>query len=100
MATEAKKVQQQEQDSKRTGYAGNGTIGSGQTHAITKAPEGFLEVLLAIFKDEGLEGLYRGCGAQIFTAVSKAGILLTTKEKIAAFALGLLAVFGKRRTLA
>ena len=53
-------------------------------------------MLLQIFREDGIEGLYRGCGAQIFTGVCKSGILLTTKEKIAAFALGLLVLLGKK----
>lgn len=56
-----------------------------------------VQVLLAILRTEGVEGLYRGCSAQIFTAVSKSGILLTTKEKIAAFAMSLLIVLGRRQ---
>ena len=53
-------------------------------------------MLLDIFRAEGVEGLYRGCSAQIFTAVSKSGIMLTTKEKIAAFALQLLLLTRRR----
>ena len=55
-----------------------------------------LQVLLQIFRAEGVDGLYRGCSAQIFTAVCKSGILLTTKEKIVAFALGLVMLFRRK----
>lgn len=48
------------------------------------------EIFLEIWQSEGLSGLYRGCYAQIFTAVSKSGILLTVKERLAALALLLL----------
>ena len=79
---------------------GNGNCGGGGSAVsggtLTRAPPGFAEVLLTIFREEGLEGLYRGCYAQIFTGVCKSGILLTTKEKIAAFALGLLVMLGKK----
>ena len=44
------------------------------------AERSFVRVLLELFQKEGVEGLYRGCAAQIFTAVTKSGILLTTKE--------------------
>ena len=45
-------------------------------------------------------GLYRGCATQIFTAVTKSGILLTTKEQLAAFAMGIvLLAKGRRMTL-
>ena len=57
-------------------------------------------VLLDIWGAEGLRGLYRGCEAQIFTAVSKSGILLTTKEQLARFALGLVLMLRKRRIAA
>jgi adenine nucleotide transporter 17 len=60
------------------------------TDPAVAAEHGMLQVLRRIFREEGLGGLYRGCSAQILTAVGKSGILLTTKEKIAAFTLGLL----------
>jgi len=49
--------------------------------------KGMAETLVAIWQREGLPGLFRGCSAQIFTAVAKSGILLTCKERLAAFAL-------------
>lgn len=84
------------------GGSSNGGSSKGGSHgAISHKPQlGFAEVLLKIWKEEGIEGLYRGCGAQIFTAVCKSGILLTTKEKIAAFALGLLLLMRKRHSKA
>ena len=79
----------------------NGGSHGGSHGAISSKPQlGFAEVLLKIWREEGIEGLYRGCGAQIFTAVCKSGILLTTKEKIAAFALGLLLLMRKRHSKA
>ena len=44
-------------------------------------------VFADILRSEGVPGLFRGCSAQIFTAVSKSGILLAAKERLAAFAL-------------
>ena len=60
---------------------------------------GMLQVLIDIVRNEGVEGLFRGCSAKIFTAVFKSGILLTTKEKIARFAMVLLMVLGRRKKL-
>ena len=53
--------------------------------------------LREIYEAEGLAGLYRGVEAQCFTAVSKSGVLLTTKEQLARFALGLVLYFRRRR---
>ena len=48
------------------------------------------QTLLKIIRTEGAAGLYRGCGAQIATAVSKSGILLMSKEQLARYALALI----------
>jgi len=56
---------------------------------------GILDVLIGIWRTEGLAGLFRGCEAQIFTAVTKAGILLTAKEKLFQYAIVLVMVLGK-----
>lgn len=61
---------------------------------------GLVQVLLDVLEREGPMGLYRGCATQIFTAVTKSGILLTTKEQLAAFAMGIvLLAKGRRMTL-
>ena len=64
--------------------------------------QGMLRVLLDIVEQEGVGGLYAGCAAQIFTAVTKSGILLTTKEQLAAFAMRLVLMLqrGRRQRLA
>ena len=81
-------------------HAANGETTKAANGAAPSPPQlgqgGMVQVLLDIVRNEGFEGLYRGCSAQIFTAVCKSGILLTMKEKIAAFALALLITF--RRT--
>ena len=85
---------------------GNGSNGTATTpnpppppaKALAVEP-GMLQVLIDIVRNEGVEGLFRGCSAQIFTAVFKSGILLTTKEKIARFAMLLLMVLGRRKKL-
>jgi len=59
-----------------------------------------VEVIHEIWRREGLSGLYRGCDAQIFTAVTKSGILLTAKEKLFEYALLLATLFSKARRLA
>ena len=59
---------------------------------------GMASVLLEILRSEGVGGLYRGCDAQIFTAVSKSGLLLGSKEQIAAYsAMLVLSLSGSRR---
>jgi adenine nucleotide transporter 17 len=58
---------------------------------------GMALTLARLLREEGFAGLYRGCGAQIFTAVSKSGIMLTTKEQLAAFALGLVLLLRRKR---
>jgi hypothetical protein len=50
-------------------------------------PKGMAETFVNIWRREGAEGLFRGCSAQIFTAVSKSGIQLAGKEQLAGFAL-------------
>ena len=52
---------------------------------------------MRIVRTEGAAGLYRGCGAQIATAVSKSGILLMTKEQLARYALGLILLLRSQR---
>ena len=69
---------------------------SGSPRTVSVEPPGMLQVLLSIWQAEGLDGLFRGCSAQIFTAVCKSGVLLTTKERIATFALGVLVLCGRR----
>ena len=81
----------------QNGNATNGHGANGAAASSSKGDGGMVHVLLNILRTEGLEGLYRGCSAQIFTAVSKSGILLTTKEKIASFALALLVAFGRAK---
>ena len=58
---------------------------------------GLVQVLIDVIEREGAAGLYRGCATQIFTAVTKSGILLTTKEQLAAFAMGLVLLLKGRR---
>eukprot|EP00966_Prymnesium_polylepis_P271634 6275666-Prymnesium_polylepis.1 len=58
-----------------------------------------VEVLTDIWRTEGFAGLYRGCDAQIFTAVTKSGILLTAKEKLFQYAVLLISLFNKRQRL-
>ena len=58
---------------------------------------GLIRVLLDVIEQEGVAGLYRGCAAQIFTAVTKSGILLTTKEQLAAFAMTLVLMVRGRQ---
>ena len=87
---------------------GNGSGGkAAQAPALAPAArrrqrQGILRVLLDIVEQEGVGGLYAGCAAQIFTAVTKSGILLTTKEQLAAFAMRLVLVLqrGRRQRLA
>lgn len=55
------------------------------------------KTLAHVVREEGVEGLYRGFYAQIFSAVAKSGILLTTKEQLFRFAMGLILVLGRRR---
>ena len=84
------------------GNGGNGTATTPNPPPPAKAvavEPGMLQVLIDIVRNEGVEGLFRGCSAQIFTAVFKSGILLTTKEKIARFAMLLLMVLGRRKKL-
>ena len=57
------------------------------------------KVLAQIVREEGLLGLYRGCNAQVFSAVAKSGILLTAKEKLFRFAMGIILVLSQRRKL-
>ena len=52
-----------------------------------QASKGMAETFVDIWRREGTPGLFRGCSAQIFTAVSKSGIQLASKERLAAFAL-------------
>jgi hypothetical protein len=40
------------------------------------------QIARQILAQEGAAGLYRGCQAQIGTAVTKSGILLATKEQL------------------
>ena len=67
--------------------------------SVPKPPpeRGILSVLRDVIEHEGIGGLYRGCSAQIFTAITKTGILLTTKEKIAAFAMAIVLLFDRKR---
>ena len=37
------------------------------------------------------------CATQIFTAVAKSGILISTKERLAAFAMGLVLLLQQKR---
>ena len=63
---------------------------------VQQRRRGMAAVLLTIFREEGVAGLYRGFATQIFTAVSKSGVLLTAKEQLAAFALGLVLILRRR----
>ena len=56
------------------------------------------QTLLKIIRTEGAAGLYRGCGAQIATAVSKSGILLMSKEQLARYALALILLLRSHRS--
>ena len=64
---------------------------------VSAAKAGFVRVLLDVLEQEGVGGLYRGCAAQIFTAVTKSGILLSVKEQLAAFAMSLVLLLSRRR---
>ena len=77
-------------------HGGNGS-GNGGANGGCEREATMGELLVHIFQTEGIEGLYRGCGAQIFTAISKSGVMLTAKEKIAAFAMALLLVLGLKK---
>ena len=57
------------------------------------------KTLAHVVREEGVVGLYRGFYAQIFSAVAKSGILLTTKEQLFRFAMGLILVLGRRRRM-
>lgn len=70
---------------------------NGAAQAAPRQKRDMARVLLDVYAQEGFEGLYRGCAAQIFTAVTKSGILLTAKERIAAFAMALLLLFRHKR---
>jgi hypothetical protein len=101
-ARSAASAQQQHHQQQQNGTCSHGAS-NGATHGIAnggivaKAPPGFVEILLKIWREEGLNGLYTGCGAQIFTAICKSGILLAAKEKISAAAIALLIVMGHRQ---
>jgi len=56
----------------------------------------FAEVLVSIAREQGVAGLFRGFGAQIFTAVVKSGIQLTCKEAMWRYALALVLFFSGR----
>lgn len=96
-----KTVLQQRRSGDRVGAgsgaaAANGGTDGGSATADGARSVGMAQVLLDILREEGIVGWYRGIGAQCITAVGKSGILLTTKEKIAAFAMGLLVLLGRR----
>jgi len=67
------------------------------------SPTHFSEVLVSILRESGISGLYRGCDAQIFSAVTKSGIQLMSKEQLLRYILATLALLsrtssqGKRR---
>ena len=77
----------------------NATTKAKDSGSVPKPPpeRGILSVLRDVIEHEGIGGLYRGCSAQIFTAITKTGILLTTKEKIAAFAMAIVLLFDRKR---
>ena len=97
--------------------AGKGGEDTALGGALRLREDGILGSLLSIWRAEGLAGLFRGCEAQvpvpsalllphdplpdsrvdrqIFTAVTKSGILLTTKEKLFQYAVLLVALLGK-----
>ena len=77
----------------------NATTKAKDSGSVPKPPpeRGILSVLRDVVEHEGIGGLYRGCSAQIFTAITKTGILLTTKEKIAAFAMAIVLLFDRKR---
>ena len=76
--------------------AGSYCPGGAAPAAVQDRRRGMAAVLLTIFREEGMAGLYRGFATQIFTAVSKSGVLLTGKEQLAAFALGLVLMLRRR----
>lgn len=95
---EGKRIQQAAaQNGQPKGSCTNGTATAhnGAAAAPTE-PRGFVQVLHDIFAQEGVAGLYRGVSAQIFSAVTKSGILLTSKEQLAAFAMALVLMLQKR----
>ena len=73
---------------------------------MQQRPSSMRAVLLQIWRREGVHGLFRGCSAQILSAVAKSGLLLTSKERLAAFTVLLLSALpstrtaGRRRSLA
>ena len=74
------------------------TVMQAQRPGEAGARRGMANVLVRIARDEGLGGLYRGVYAQIFTAVSKSGLLLTTKEQVAVFAMSLVLLVRRRKS--
>jgi hypothetical protein len=64
--------------------------GANRTRPPPPPSDGMVGTLLEIWRERGLEGLYAGLAAQIFTAVSKGGIMLASKEQVATYALWLL----------
>lgn len=61
-----------------------------------RAAAGMGGVLLQIWREQGLAGLFVGCEAQIFTAVAKSGILLTCKEQLVRYTVALVLAFSRR----
>ena len=54
------------------------------------------QIVRQIVKAEGPEGLYRGCSAQIGTAVLKSGILLASKEQLVRYTMSLILMASRR----
>ena len=48
------------------------------------------QVLVGIGKVDGIQGYYKGCGAQLFNTVLKSALLLMTKEQITKYTMRVL----------
>ncbi|CAM9318698.1 unnamed protein product [Choristocarpus tenellus] len=54
---------------------GNGDLDGNSSHNMW-------DIIVAIYREEGVCGFYTGCGAQLLHTILKSALLLTTKERI------------------
>ena len=73
----------EDDDCSRVGSNGsNGTANSNNEKRTNKYPRSLPLLLISIFRNDGIRGMYRGCSVQLLHTIMKSALMLMIRERI------------------